>query len=227
MAENGPQADAYRKGPNGGPVFLLHPYDVVALIQKFRQADMVIAEHLTKIVKHINREYVAPQCSEAQRWDGRPSFLRLRESELPSKGASLSACHAPARGWKRPLLLLACLAVLSALSYDLVNRFVVPSLIVRGDSMTPTLQEGQRVLLNRWSYLRRLPQRGDLVVMKSVGEQYYSIRRVLALPCESVHFRGGEILVNGKPLPEPYLPSGTGGFLQDLQERLLVVGKDH
>jgi signal peptidase I len=91
--------------------------------------------------------------------------------------------------------------------------------------MVPTLQEGDRFILNRWSFLHRSPKRGELVVVNR-GQDDYTIRRVIATPCESVYFKGGEILVNGVPLPEEYLPTGTQTYAKDALDTYLVVGKD-
>ena len=164
-------------------------------------------------------------------WGGSPvSLLTLRAAE-PSVGVagkqpgSWVAYFLP-QDLKRQLLLLLCVGVLSVLSYYLVTRFVATTVIVQGKSMIPTLQDGDRFILNRWSYVYRSPRRGDLVVVKDPGHQDYAVKRIVGMPCESLYFKRGSVLVNGKYLLEPYLASGTQTFLPDTREKLLVVGQD-
>src|ERR1043166_2592503 len=143
-----------------------------------------------------------------------PSFLRLRESDSAgirsAKRGPLS--YAPSGGVrtiKRALLVLAGLSV-----------------VVQGGGMAPTLQEGGRVVVHRWGNLHPSPRRGDLVAIKGIAPEEYVIRRVIALPCESLNFRGSEILVNGQRLPEPYLQSGIQPVHSDFGGKFLVIGKD-
>src|SRR5207245_2704503 len=111
-------------------------------------------------------------------------------------------------------------------SYQLVSRFMTPTIIVQDSSMIPTLQAGSRLTLDRWSYFRRSPQRGDLVVMNGPGHDDYAVKRVIAMPSDSVYFKRGELLVNGERLRERYLPTGTQTFVPEFPETFLVVGKD-
>jgi len=119
------------------------------------------------------------------------------------------------------------LTVLSICGYYLVSRFVATTVVVQGRSMYPTLDDGDRFILNRLSYFNHAPKRGDLVVIKDPGHNDYAVKRIVAMPCESLYFMKGSFLVNGKHLLEPYLPAGTQTFLPDVQEKLLVVGKNH
>jgi len=92
--------------------------------------------------------------------------------------------------------------------------------------MTPTLQDGDRFILNRWSYFRSAPQRGDLVVVKDPGHHDYAVKRIVGVPGETLFFKRGELLVNGKHLFEPYLPSGTQTYLPDSAEKLVLTGQN-
>src|SRR5438105_150230 len=113
------------------------------------------------------------QISEPQPWGERGHFppLRLRADEplarerrpAAKKPPASSPAAAPRYTLKVQLLLLAALAVLSILGYFLLSRFIATAVVVKGRSMTPTLQDGDRFILNRWSYFRHAPQRGDVV----------------------------------------------------------------
>ena len=133
----------------------------------------------------------------------------------------------PARtSYWRQLLMVLLFAILSTISYFVVSRFIVTAVIVQGKSMAPTLQDGDECLLNRWAYLRHPPGRGDLVVLKDPGHKDCAVKRIIALPGESVHFKQGTIYVNGKRLFEPYLPAGTRTLSSDAKDQYFVLGND-
>jgi signal peptidase I len=75
--------------------------------------------------------------------------------------------------------------------------------------MHETLIEGDRVLVNKISYHLHPVHRGDVIVFrkppKLVADEDDLIKRVVALPGETVEGRGGKIYVNGAPLAEPYV----------------------
>src|SRR5438445_1721458 len=80
---------------------------------------------------------------------------------VPATPIDLSA-KAPRRNWKvlRSLWIGGSTALLSVFSYWIIARFIVIAVIVQGTSMQPTLRDGDRLLLNRWTYHYRAPQRG-------------------------------------------------------------------
>lgn len=84
---------------------------------------------------------------------------------------------------------------------------------VNGQSMVPNFQSGQYVLTDKVSYKFRNPERGEVIVFhapetaqcpKGTGCDF--IKRVLAVPGESVAVENDSIIVNGVPLPESYIP---------------------
>ncbi len=84
---------------------------------------------------------------------------------------------------------------------------------VNGQSMVPTFQSGEYVLTDKVSYKIGEPKRGDVIVFhapeaaqcpKGTGCDF--IKRVLALPGESVEIKDDSVIVNGKALTEPYIP---------------------
>lgn len=96
----------------------------------------------------------------------------------------------------------------------LLRTFVVQSFYIPSESMTPTLQVGDRVLVNKLAYRFGEPSRGDIVVFEAPpGEGNPEIKdlikRVVALPGETVEGRGGEIFVDGERLRESWLSNGA------------------
>lgn len=105
-----------------------------------------------------------------------------------------------------------------------VRRARLEPVLVRGASMRPTLEPGQRIAV---APLVRPPARGDLVVLSSGGREV--VKRVVGLPGERVRLRGGRLAVDGQAVPEPYLAGGSGAGELDLRlgpAEYLVLG-DH
>ncbi len=69
-----------------------------------------------------------------------------------------------------------------------------------GDSMRPTLQNGDIVLMNRLIYNASKPKRGDVIAFKPNGNEnaHYSIKRVVGLPGETVQIKEGTIYINNE-----------------------------
>lgn len=71
-----------------------------------------------------------------------------------------------------------------------------------GESMRPTLENGDVVLVNRLAYQIFRPNRGDLVVFLPDGNEsaHFSIKRVVGLPGEEIQIKEGTIYINGEPI---------------------------
>jgi signal peptidase I len=88
----------------------------------------------------------------------------------------------------------------------LLITYVVQAFKVQGTSMSPELRDGERILVNKFVYYFGEIQRGDVVVFWYPEDPELSfIKRVVALPGETVEIKGGEVLVNGRALEEPYV----------------------
>lgn len=92
------------------------------------------------------------------------------------------------------------------ISVFIVFKFVLtPPIRVTGISMFPTYHDGQINFINRLAYLRHEPQRGDVVGVRYSGPTVKLIKRVVGLPGEAVSFDDGKLIINGKPMDEPYV----------------------
>jgi signal peptidase I len=78
-------------------------------------------------------------------------------------------------------------------------------LMVKGESMTPTLSQGQLVGVNKLAYCVRAPRRGEIVLVNT-GRELHA-KRILGLPGEEIALTNGVFYVNGWPLSEPYVQS--------------------
>ncbi len=104
----------------------------------------------------------------------------------------------------------------------LIMVFVGQSLEITGDSMYPTLKDKERILVEKVTYKGRAPKRGEIVVFRSLqNEAIFLIKRVIALPGDTLDLADGQIAVNGKIIDESYLPKAV--MLSDLG-KLTVYG---
>jgi signal peptidase I len=77
---------------------------------------------------------------------------------------------------------------------------------VEGNSMEPSLHDGEFVVVNRLAYWRASPQRGDIVVFHfPLDPNRRFIKRVIGLPGDVVQVQAGDLYVNGFLLDEPYI----------------------
>lgn len=95
--------------------------------------------------------------------------------------------------------------VLSICSYFFFSRVVVTAVEVKGSSMYPTLLSGDRMLLNRFAYLHRMPERGELVVLRDPETHELIVKRIVGLPLETIRIDASSVFVNGRKLAEPYI----------------------
>jgi len=131
-----------------------------------------------------------------------------------------------------PLVVELAIVVALALAASLLVRSHVAQVFsIPSSSMEPQLQPGDRVLVSRTAYRLHDPNRGDIVVfdapsslpvdepllegvandaLESIGLREPGedelIKRVIALPGETISARDGQVVVDGRRVVEPYLP---------------------
>jgi len=98
----------------------------------------------------------------------------------------------------------------------LLRTFVIQTFYIPSGSMEPTLQIGDRIVVDKLSYHLHGVDRGDIVVFARPPSEECGgpavndlVKRVIGLPGEHISSEGNTVLINGKPLAEPWLPKGT------------------
>lgn len=81
---------------------------------------------------------------------------------------------------------------------------------VYGNSMFPTLQGNELLIVNKWIYDQRSPSYGDIIVFHTKEDRDF-IKRVIGLPGDDICIREGYVWRNGKKLRESYIPSKIRG----------------
>ncbi|MGV3773317.1 MAG: signal peptidase I [Verrucomicrobiales bacterium] len=85
----------------------------------------------------------------------------------------------------------------------ILMKWIILPIRVTGNSMEPTYWNGQVNIVNRLSYFKAQPQRGDVVAVEFAGKTLL-LKRIVGLPGELVYIHSGRIFVNHEPLEEPY-----------------------
>ncbi len=94
-------------------------------------------------------------------------------------------------------LLIATVAILG------FRALIVP-IRVSGNSMLPNYEDGGLNFVNKWAYSHETPHRGDVVGVRSPDPKVLYLKRVIGLPGETVAIRRGKVLVDDRPIDEPY-----------------------
>jgi len=77
-----------------------------------------------------------------------------------------------------------------------IRMFIAQPFIVNGDSMLPTLENGDYLIIDEVSYYSNDPERGDVIVFHfPTDESRYLIKRIIALPEETIQLQGNAITI--------------------------------
>lgn len=123
------------------------------------------------------------------------------------------------KGWKRPtsesqglrtinnIFVFAVCILLAYFIASVVTHYVAHQTWVEGDSMEPTLTDGDSIIIQKVSYYMESPKRYDVVVFPVVSENEegqetntYYVKRVIGLPEETVQIWDGKVYIDGKEL---------------------------
>lgn len=99
--------------------------------------------------------------------------------------------------WVKALIIAGILALI-------IRTFLFEPYVVNGTSMMPTLEDGEKLIVNKMTYYFNEPERGDIIVFQAT-ENYKYIKRVIAVEGETVSVKDDQLYINGKPVDEPYL----------------------
>jgi signal peptidase I len=95
--------------------------------------------------------------------------------------------------------------ILLGLAVFALFHTTVGSFKVYGSSMLPTIEEGEYIMVSKAAYFFGEPQRGDIIVFDSPKDPKSDlIKRIIALPGDTVEIRDDKVIINGTPLAEPY-----------------------
>ncbi|MDP5273418.1 signal peptidase I [Chengkuizengella sp. 2205SS18-9] len=99
--------------------------------------------------------------------------------------------------WIKSILIAVALVVI-------IRSFLFTPTVVSGQSMEPSFFNTDKLIVNKILYSIREPERGEVIIFEANQEQDF-IKRVIALPGETVEVKGDQVFVNGELLDEPYI----------------------
>ena len=91
-----------------------------------------------------------------------------------------------------------------------IRTFIVELYVVDGPSMRPTLESEERLVVNKFIYRFRPPEKGEVLVFQYPRDPSRDfIKRVIATPGDTIEIREGRVLVNDQLLTEDYILEKT------------------
>ena len=86
-----------------------------------------------------------------------------------------------------------------------IRMFVAQPFVVSGESMFPTFDDGQYLIVDEISYILKGPHRGDVVVFKYPNDpSRYFIKRIIGMPNEKIIIKGDVVTITNKENPEGF-----------------------
>lgn len=135
---------------------------------------------------------------------GNPSF----ESNI---GSGMNTATAESSSWLRTIAIgrnprHTLFRILALVSVCFITfRYILLPIHVEGASMLPTYQDRRVNFVNLLAYRFSDPKRGDVVTIKLAGHSVMFMKRIIALPGETIEFHHGHAFINGKKLQEDYV----------------------
>ncbi|OGH64716.1 MAG: signal peptidase I [Candidatus Magasanikbacteria bacterium RIFCSPHIGHO2_01_FULL_41_23] len=109
------------------------------------------------------------------------------------------------------------IAVLAGITIGFVRYFLFKPFYVKGQSMEPTFEERDYLIIDELSYRFHEPSRGDVIVLHYRPSDDYYLKRIIGLPGERIKVDGNKVVIyneahpQGMVLPEGYLTEATPG----------------
>ena len=92
----------------------------------------------------------------------------------------------------------------------LIRHFIVELYVVDGPSMQPTLQDGERLVVNKFIYHWRDPLKGEVIIFRYPRDHNRDfIKRVIATGGDTIEIKDGHVYVNDALVNEDYIAEKT------------------
>ncbi len=119
--------------------------------------------------------------------------------------------------------------VICMVAVFLLTNYVVRPVQVKGNSMYPTLEDGSLGVSNTLGFHTSEIKRFDIVIIYVPEKNEYLVKRVIALPGETVSYSNGQLYINGEAVEETflsqeYVESYGSGWMPDINE--VTMGDD-
>jgi signal peptidase I len=124
-------------------------------------------------------------------------FARIQTAYIIVEGNRMTKQKSTLWEWIKAILIAVVLAWI-------IRQFFFAPILVDGVSMSPTLHDRDRMIVNKIGYHIGEPKRFDIIVFQATEDKDY-IKRIIGLPGDEIEYRNDILYINGKPYKEPYL----------------------
>ncbi|MCX6807983.1 MAG: signal peptidase I [Patescibacteria group bacterium] len=138
-------------------------------------------------------------------------------------------------GWSYILDLVLNIVIVFGIAW-FIRMMIVSPFYVDGQSMVPSLANGDFLIVNKLSYRLDEPERGDIIIFRPPDqENVFYVKRVIGLPGETLEFTNGQIKIrnniypDGINLPEKYLNEENNGhtYLPSRANQKVYIPEEH
>lgn len=91
--------------------------------------------------------------------------------------------------------------LVTGIAFILIRTFLFSPIEVDGASMYPSLEDEDKIVINKLSHYDRF----DIIVFKGSNKKNNYVKRIIGLPGDKIHFKNDELFINDEVFDEPYL----------------------
>lgn len=137
--------------------------------------------------------------------DGNQTVLKQQKASMKQNGTTDQDVADKQKSMKREIINTVLYFIFLFVAVWAIVTFVGQRTVVNGVSMYDTLNDGDNLWVDKFSYHFKDPQRFDIVVFPMYDGEEYFIKRIIGLPGETVRIdHQGNIYINGEQLEESY-----------------------
>nr|WP_269153239.1 signal peptidase I [Neobacillus sedimentimangrovi] len=106
--------------------------------------------------------------------------------------------------WKKEGMEWVKAFAIGVIIFVFIRTFFFSNYVVEGESMMPTLQDGNKLVVNKVGYHVGELERFDVIVFHANAKEDF-VKRIIGLPGDKIEYRNDQLYINGKKYDEPYL----------------------
>lgn len=93
--------------------------------------------------------------------------------------------------------------VIAVVTILLLRQFGLATSVVEGESMYPALENGEKIIFNKFVYLVTEPDRGDIVIIQQTDKNY--VKRLIGMPGETIEMKDHVLYINNEPFNKTFI----------------------
>ncbi|QEK12292.1 signal peptidase I [Crassaminicella thermophila] len=120
---------------------------------------------------------------------------------------------------KNKLIKLLGTIIITIIFVAIVKILIFECIKINGNSMFPTLEDNERLIVNKFAYIISKPQKGDIILFKCPYDiKYKMVKRVVATEGDTIEIINGNLLINDHIIKESYVLNKTS---DDFRKRVV------